>query len=291
MVSPWGFTPALTIAFERIAARAHVGNLYVNRNQIGAVVGVHPFGGEGLSGTGPKAGGPHYLLGLTQSIGESAEDTSAHLVNLQPAPKTDAQTEILFAVNQAGETWRSTLSVEERRQLLNSAPVFADETSHIEPADRPVKTEYTLPGPTGEHNTLRLFARGVFLCIGGSAPSDLIVQIKRALLAGSAVIVAEPVDITALDPLETVFRVDTIPNGLITRVSLADALTYIDLDIDGIVADGPMRKKIGHLVAKRSGPILPILSRYDPIERFFHERTLTINTTAAGGNASLLALS
>ena len=44
-----------------IRGRARVGNLYVNRNQIGAVVGVQPFGGEGLSGTGPKAGGPHYL--------------------------------------------------------------------------------------------------------------------------------------------------------------------------------------------------------------------------------------
>ena len=47
---------------EAIRVRARVGNLYVNRNQIGAVVGVQPFGGEGLSGTGPKAGGPHYLF-------------------------------------------------------------------------------------------------------------------------------------------------------------------------------------------------------------------------------------
>ena len=46
---------------QAMAARAHVGNVYVNRNMIGAVVGVQPFGGEGLSGTGPKAGGPHYL--------------------------------------------------------------------------------------------------------------------------------------------------------------------------------------------------------------------------------------
>jgi RHH-type proline utilization regulon transcriptional repressor/proline dehydrogenase/delta 1-pyrroline-5-carboxylate dehydrogenase len=46
---------------QALAARAHVGNIYVNRNIIGAVVGVQPFGGEGLSGTGPKAGGPHYL--------------------------------------------------------------------------------------------------------------------------------------------------------------------------------------------------------------------------------------
>ena len=45
----------------RIRSRARVGNLYVNRNMIGAVVGVQPFGGTGLSGTGPKAGGPHYL--------------------------------------------------------------------------------------------------------------------------------------------------------------------------------------------------------------------------------------
>jgi RHH-type proline utilization regulon transcriptional repressor/proline dehydrogenase/delta 1-pyrroline-5-carboxylate dehydrogenase len=46
---------------QSIAATAQVGNIYVNRNMIGAVVGVQPFGGEGLSGTGPKAGGPNYL--------------------------------------------------------------------------------------------------------------------------------------------------------------------------------------------------------------------------------------
>jgi len=46
---------------RHIRSRAAVGNLYVNRNIIGAMVGVQPFGGEGLSGTGPKAGGPHYL--------------------------------------------------------------------------------------------------------------------------------------------------------------------------------------------------------------------------------------
>ena len=46
---------------QRLASLARIGNVYVNRNMIGAVVGVQPFGGEGLSGTGPKAGGPHYL--------------------------------------------------------------------------------------------------------------------------------------------------------------------------------------------------------------------------------------
>jgi RHH-type transcriptional regulator, proline utilization regulon repressor / proline dehydrogenase / delta 1-pyrroline-5-carboxylate dehydrogenase len=61
----FGLTLGLHTRIESTAAevrrRARVGNMYVNRNQIGAVVGAQPFGGEGLSGTGPKAGGPHYL--------------------------------------------------------------------------------------------------------------------------------------------------------------------------------------------------------------------------------------
>ena len=51
---------------EELTASLRVGNIYVNRNQIGAIVGSQPFGGEGLSGTGPKAGGPHYLKRFTR---------------------------------------------------------------------------------------------------------------------------------------------------------------------------------------------------------------------------------
>jgi RHH-type transcriptional regulator, proline utilization regulon repressor / proline dehydrogenase / delta 1-pyrroline-5-carboxylate dehydrogenase len=68
----------------RIAERAHVGNVYVNRNMIGAVVGVQPFGGEGLSGTGPKAGGPHYLYRFcseqTLTINTAAAGGNAELL-------------------------------------------------------------------------------------------------------------------------------------------------------------------------------------------------------------------
>jgi len=59
-----GIHSRIDTTVEFIVQRAHVGNIYVNRNMIGAVVGVQPFGGEGLSGTGPKAGGPHYLARL-----------------------------------------------------------------------------------------------------------------------------------------------------------------------------------------------------------------------------------
>jgi RHH-type proline utilization regulon transcriptional repressor/proline dehydrogenase/delta 1-pyrroline-5-carboxylate dehydrogenase len=72
---------------RRVAARARVGNVYVNRNMIGAVVGVQPFGGCGLSGTGPKAGGPHYLPRFateqTVTINTSAVGGNATLLSLE----------------------------------------------------------------------------------------------------------------------------------------------------------------------------------------------------------------
>ncbi|MFC0679459.1 bifunctional proline dehydrogenase/L-glutamate gamma-semialdehyde dehydrogenase PutA [Lysobacter korlensis] len=71
---------------EKIASRIKVGNCYVNRNQIGAVVGVQPFGGQGLSGTGPKAGGPHYLPRFTTektiTINTTAAGGNASLLTL-----------------------------------------------------------------------------------------------------------------------------------------------------------------------------------------------------------------
>jgi len=75
---------------ERVLERARAGNIYVNRNIIGAVVGVQPFGGERLSGTGPKAGGPHYLPRFaserTISINTAAVGGNASLLSLDDAP-------------------------------------------------------------------------------------------------------------------------------------------------------------------------------------------------------------
>jgi RHH-type proline utilization regulon transcriptional repressor/proline dehydrogenase/delta 1-pyrroline-5-carboxylate dehydrogenase len=69
-----------------IDRRVRIGNVYINRNQIGAVVGVQPFGGMGLSGTGPKAGGPHYLLRFvterTRTINTTAVGGNASLLSL-----------------------------------------------------------------------------------------------------------------------------------------------------------------------------------------------------------------
>ncbi len=81
-----GIHSRIDATIEHISRRAKVGNCYVNRNQIGAVVGVQPFGGEGLSGTGPKAGGPHYLVRFaterTLTINTTAAGGNASLLTL-----------------------------------------------------------------------------------------------------------------------------------------------------------------------------------------------------------------
>jgi RHH-type proline utilization regulon transcriptional repressor/proline dehydrogenase/delta 1-pyrroline-5-carboxylate dehydrogenase len=79
-----GIHSRIDATVRHIASRVRVGNVYVNRNIIGAVVGVQPFGGEGLSGTGPKAGGPHYLFRFaverTLSINTAAAGGNAALL-------------------------------------------------------------------------------------------------------------------------------------------------------------------------------------------------------------------
>jgi RHH-type transcriptional regulator, proline utilization regulon repressor / proline dehydrogenase / delta 1-pyrroline-5-carboxylate dehydrogenase len=81
-----GIHSRIDATIERIVSRARVGNAYVNRNQIGAVVGVQPFGGQGLSGTGPKAGGPHYVPRFatekTVTINTTAAGGNASLLTL-----------------------------------------------------------------------------------------------------------------------------------------------------------------------------------------------------------------
>jgi len=85
-----GIHSRIETTWQRVSQRARVGNLYVNRNMIGAVVGAQPFGGEGLSGTGPKAGGPFYLHRFaterTRSVNTAALGGNAGLLSLPEDP-------------------------------------------------------------------------------------------------------------------------------------------------------------------------------------------------------------
>ncbi|WP_136644991.1 bifunctional proline dehydrogenase/L-glutamate gamma-semialdehyde dehydrogenase PutA [Tabrizicola sp. YIM 78059] len=110
---------------QRIVDRLHAGNAYVNRNQIGAVVGSQPFGGEGLSGTGPKAGGPHYLTRFTVAPAPLATDdgsstTAAEVTRALAAPLPVVAPEVIDLPGPTGESNR--LSLTPRAPLICLGP-------------------------------------------------------------------------------------------------------------------------------------------------------------------------
>ena len=158
---------------ERITSRIKVGNTYVNRNQIGAIVGSQPFGGEGLSGTGPKAGGPQYVRRFLK--GETVEreaDSNARKVDAKQLQKLIGQLDKL-------KTSRPEARMDAIRPIFGNVPEPLD--AHVE----------ALPGPTGETNRLSNHARGVVLCLGPDKETAL-EQAGTALSQGNKVVVIAP---------------------------------------------------------------------------------------------------
>lgn len=145
-----------------------------------------------------------------------------------------------------------------------------------------------LPGPTGETNILSLHPRGVILCIGSF--SDVKRQMYKALLMDNSVIVhAASGHETIESPSQTLIKESALEN-LISLIDRAAVRDLINGPIDGVAADGQYRTELAEFLCRREGPILPILSANSELYRFCHERTVTQNTTATGGNASLLTL-
>jgi RHH-type proline utilization regulon transcriptional repressor/proline dehydrogenase/delta 1-pyrroline-5-carboxylate dehydrogenase len=176
----------------RATEASTAGNQYVNRNLIGAVVGVQPFGGRGLSGTGPKAGGPLYLL-----------------------------------------------------RLLSQRPMAPVETAERE-----------LAGPAGERNSYRLRPKGTILCVAHD-PADLQVQLEAVRATGNR-----------------------------ATMDIDDPHLSAALFAGG---EAELRTLLGRL-AEREGPIVPVHCAPYPLDLLFDEISLSINTAAAGGNASLMAI-
>jgi RHH-type proline utilization regulon transcriptional repressor/proline dehydrogenase/delta 1-pyrroline-5-carboxylate dehydrogenase len=192
----FGLHTRISSRVRQVSNTVKAGNIYINRNQIGAVVGSQPFGGEGLSGTGPKAGGPHYLP-------------------------------------------RFTLG-------------YADLQSAALP----------LPGPTGESNIMHTAPRGTVLCLGPTA-ADQQAQVAMAAMSGSAAILA------SLD-------LDTL-----THAITFDAVAYF--------AEDATLRSIRQALSARTGAIIPLLTASEDAARLLVERHVCIDTTAAGGNATLMA--
>ncbi len=272
---------------DYVAARAEVGNLYVNRNQIGAVVGVQPFGGHGLSGTGPKAGGPHYLKRLSRSVEHTTHTYGS--VSAIAEQNLEPDTAIDDNVLQAAKRHFHKARPLDREVIFTSVPFYIRQMAT--PGALIFGKAVTLPGPTGETNTLTLSGRGVLLCLGGDSPDDLEKQILASLAAGNSVIASVNAQgAERLNAMLSPLHAAGLAEGMVTLVAQETTGTWLNAAIDGVVCDNDQRESVAAHLNRREGPIVPVLSWRDDPERFCVERTLTVNTTAAGGNASLLAM-
>lgn len=209
---------------QKIADAVNAGNIYANRNQIGAIVGSQPFGGEGLSGTGPKAGGPSYLHRFT--------------VN---------------AVQPVGQSAEIAADIEALQQAIYEACAL-----------EPKCNSTILPGPTGELNRLTTKPRPPILCAGPGHENADQQQREIEALGGRAIII------------------DGVPSN--------DIVASLD-GIGGVIwwGDEETGRQIAKALTARKGPILPLIVEHPDKAHAVHERHLCVDTTAAGGNASLLS--
>ncbi|MGD1037423.1 MAG: trifunctional transcriptional regulator/proline dehydrogenase/L-glutamate gamma-semialdehyde dehydrogenase [Roseiarcus sp.] len=246
---------------ELVSGRLAAGNIYINRNIIGAVVGVQPFGGHALSGTGPKAGGPLYLKRLLASAPAA----------WPPLPAG--------APAHAAEAFAKALAERGERELAELCAALARSSR--------LGLDIELPGPVGERNLYSLVPRGIVLCDAASEEA-MIAEIACALAAGNRAALDGPPAAAFLGALPRALREHVVP------VAAADR-------IDAVLTDreGPALLDLLAAVAARPGPIVGVF-RYGaealrrgepaPLDFLVNERSICINTTAAGGNASLMAI-
>ncbi|MGO4478842.1 trifunctional transcriptional regulator/proline dehydrogenase/L-glutamate gamma-semialdehyde dehydrogenase [Massilia sp. 2TAF26] len=240
-----------------IVSRAHVGNIYVNRNIVGAVVGVQPFGGEGKSGTGPKAGGPLYLKRLQKeaaSLLQRARHSNPALDALMGWAQANGHGDIAVLAEQYATTTLDGISL-------------------------------TLPGPTGERNVLGFVPRGAILC-AASETKGLLNQLAAVLVTGNrAMVLAD-----ARDPV-----LATLPAEVRERLRFIGEAELDSVEIQMAMVERGLKGNLQATLAARPGAIVGIVDtqpdRPAALWRLVAERALCVNTTAAGGNASLMTLS
>jgi RHH-type proline utilization regulon transcriptional repressor/proline dehydrogenase/delta 1-pyrroline-5-carboxylate dehydrogenase len=244
---------------EQVAERAAAGNIYINRNIIGAVVGVQPFGGRGLSGTGPKAGGPLYLGRLVKTQPEL--DMSG---NADPDPACASLIE--WIEGKGHSALAKEIAYSATRQLNGWTAELA--------------------GPVGERNLYALHPRGSVLLVPATE-HGLLRQLGAALAAGNRVTIMWTGDkpLSFGDPPPQISdRLAWIGEFPVSSDFSAVLIEPRPDGIQGII------KRLSDI----SGPIAIIQTadsngHYRP-EWLVEEVSTSINTTAAGGNASLMAL-
>lgn len=253
----FGIHSRIDETIAHITQAIEAGNIYVNRNIIGAVVGVQPFGGHGLSGTGPKAGGPLYLRRLLAAVPQ--------LIGL---PGIAAQPATEF------HHWLTA------RGYAAEARIFQD---YIQRS--PLGHVRDLPGSVGERNVYTLQPRGNIRCVPQSR-AGLLTQIAAVLATGNRAILPQklafPEVLAGISP------------GLQAWLRQDDAET----DIAAVLfeGDGDALSQLAQQLAETLPRVVPVFGMPAgstagyPLEFLVAERSISTNTAAAGGNASLMSI-
>ncbi|WP_277973219.1 trifunctional transcriptional regulator/proline dehydrogenase/L-glutamate gamma-semialdehyde dehydrogenase [Pantoea agglomerans] len=256
----------------QVTANARVGNLYVNRNMVGAVVGVQPFGGEGLSGTGPKAGGPLYLYRLLAHRPDSALRLTFDRQDAErPADSTLRQS--LLAPHLALSNW-----AKDKPELAELCQHYGDLAQ--------AGVVRLLPGPTGERNTFSLLPRDQVLCLADNE-QDALIQLAAVTSVGSKALWQD-------DELHRALLA-SLPDAVKARVTLARDPLAAEFDAVIYHGDADQLRTLCEQIAAREGAIVSVqgFARGETnllLERLLIERSLSVNTAAAGGNASLMTI-
>ncbi|UOO80904.1 bifunctional proline dehydrogenase/L-glutamate gamma-semialdehyde dehydrogenase PutA [Uruburuella testudinis] len=241
-----------------ICRRIEAGNVYVNRNIVGAVVGVQPFGGHGLSGTGPKAGGPFYLQRLSRAAawqmpaltrnGEADEQALHMMAGLMQQ----------MGFDHAARVRLSAVMGESRVHTLRRA-------------------EALLPGPTGERNSLSWHAPYSVWLYGGDLETAFAALIR---LAASGIRVM----VSSQHPL-AIWQEHAGEWLAVSRSIPPQPLAHV-------VALEPLPLEIKAQLAEAGGALVKVFDAQAGVDvlPLFEEISLSVNTTAAGGNASLMAM-
>ncbi|MGC0907998.1 trifunctional transcriptional regulator/proline dehydrogenase/L-glutamate gamma-semialdehyde dehydrogenase [Pantoea agglomerans] len=256
----------------QVTANARVGNLYVNRNMVGAVVGVQPFGGEGLSGTGPKAGGPLYLYRLLAHRPDSALRLTFDRQDAErPADSTLRQS--LLAPHLALSNW-----AKDKPELAELCQHYGDLAQ--------AGVVRLLPGPTGERNTFSLLPRDQVLCLADNE-QDALIQLAAVTSVGSKALWQD-------DELHRALLA-SLPDAVKARITLARDPLAAEFDAVIYHGDADQLRTLCEQIAAREGAIVSVqgFARGETnllLERLLIERSLSVNTAAAGGNASLMTI-
>ncbi|NQY63721.1 MAG: bifunctional proline dehydrogenase/L-glutamate gamma-semialdehyde dehydrogenase PutA [Alteromonadaceae bacterium] len=302
---------------EQLAKLSKAGNIYINRNMIGAVVGVQPFGGRGLSGTGPKAGGPNYLTRLVKEKSTPAKCNPELVVALTSDSQSQREAaNFLEHAAKAEKQWRLSelhTRVSCVRQLLAKLAhveivedladdlnlTLADARSQLIAIEKRLKSPKVLPGPTGESNIIYLENRGTVICFADKDVSFHFwaLSIVTALATGNTVITVVS-DLFYEEALA--FRDKFIATGAAKGVLQVAKLAHLEAMLAhpvlaGVVVDSACQRRayMAEKLAQRQGAILPVISSEymdNLIQRLLTEKTISIDTTASGGNTSLMTL-